>query len=59
MANPIQRPLRLGRAAVSARLTLLALIVCGYVKGTFTGKTPVRSAFQTAVAGSVVDRSIA
>jgi VIT1/CCC1 family predicted Fe2+/Mn2+ transporter len=38
---------------VSIGVTILALIVFGYVKGTFTGKTPIRSAFQTAVVGGV------
>jgi VIT1/CCC1 family predicted Fe2+/Mn2+ transporter len=38
---------------VSIGVTLLALLVFGYVKGRFTGKTPVRSALQTAVVGGL------
>jgi VIT1/CCC1 family predicted Fe2+/Mn2+ transporter len=38
---------------VSIGITLLALIIFGYVKGTFTGKTPIRSAVQTAVVGGL------
>jgi VIT1/CCC1 family predicted Fe2+/Mn2+ transporter len=38
---------------VSVAVTLLALVVFGYVKGRFTGKTPVRSALQTAVVGGL------
>jgi VIT1/CCC1 family predicted Fe2+/Mn2+ transporter len=38
---------------VSIAVTLLALIVFGYVKGRFTGRTPVRSALQTAAVGSL------
>ena len=34
-------------------MTLLALLVFGYVKGRFTGKTPIRSAVQTAVVGGL------
>jgi VIT1/CCC1 family predicted Fe2+/Mn2+ transporter len=34
---------------VSVLVTVLALLVFGYVKGTFTGKRPFRSAWQTAV----------
>ena len=34
-------------------ITLLALLVFGYVKGLFTGKTPVRSAIQTAAVGGL------
>jgi VIT1/CCC1 family predicted Fe2+/Mn2+ transporter len=37
---------------VSAVVTMLALLVFGYVKGTFTGKKPFRSAWQTAVVGA-------
>jgi VIT1/CCC1 family predicted Fe2+/Mn2+ transporter len=36
---------------VSIAVTLLALMVFGYVKGRFTGKTPIRSAFQTTIVG--------
>jgi VIT1/CCC1 family predicted Fe2+/Mn2+ transporter len=38
---------------VSVGVTLVALLVFGYVKGRFTGTTPVRSALQTALVGSV------
>jgi VIT1/CCC1 family predicted Fe2+/Mn2+ transporter len=34
-------------------LTLLALLVFGYVKGRFTVKKPMRSAWQTAVVGGI------
>ncbi len=37
----------------SVIVTLLALMVFGYVKGRFTGKTPVRSAIQTTVVGGL------
>ena len=37
----------------SVALTLLALIVFGYVKGRFTVKKPMRSAWQTAVVGGI------
>jgi VIT1/CCC1 family predicted Fe2+/Mn2+ transporter len=36
----------------SIGLTLLALIIFGFVKGRFTGMKPVRSALQTALIGS-------
>jgi VIT1/CCC1 family predicted Fe2+/Mn2+ transporter len=39
--------------AISVTLTLLALLVFGYVKGRFTGAGPVRSALQTALIGGV------
>jgi VIT1/CCC1 family predicted Fe2+/Mn2+ transporter len=44
-----------GHAALetSIGVTLLALLIFGYVKGRFTGKTPFRSAFQTATVGGV------
>src|ERR1035437_5452522 len=52
--------------AVSVLVTLIALIVFGYVKGRFTGAQPVRSAAQTAVIGGlaaaaafVISRAIA
>jgi len=32
-------------------VTVLALLVFGYVRGTFTGNRPFRSAWQTTVAG--------
>lgn len=38
---------------VSVGVTLLALCIFGYVKGRFTGKTPIRSAVQTVVVGSL------
>lgn len=38
---------------VSIALTLVALLVFGFVKGRFTGMKPVRSALQTAFIGSV------
>ena len=38
---------------VSVVVTLLALIVFGYVKGRFTGMNPVRSAIQTALIGGL------
>ena len=38
---------------VSVILTLLALLVFGYIKGTFTGARPLRSAIQTALIGGV------
>jgi VIT1/CCC1 family predicted Fe2+/Mn2+ transporter len=34
-------------------MTLIALVVFGFVKGRFTGTRPVRSALQTALIGSV------
>jgi VIT1/CCC1 family predicted Fe2+/Mn2+ transporter len=37
----------------SVIFTLAALIIFGYVKGRFTGTHPVRSAFQTALIGSL------
>src|SRR5207237_3276281 len=38
---------------VSIVVTLLALLVFGYVKGTFTVRRPLRSAWQTAVGGGL------
>jgi VIT1/CCC1 family predicted Fe2+/Mn2+ transporter len=38
---------------VSVVVTLVALLVFGYVKGRFTGTTPFRSAWQTAVIGGL------
>jgi VIT1/CCC1 family predicted Fe2+/Mn2+ transporter len=38
---------------VSIGVTLLALFVFGYIKGTFTGTTPLRSAIQTVLIGSL------
>ena len=37
----------------SVALTLIALLIFGFVKGRFTGTRPVRSALQTALIGSV------
>lgn len=39
--------------AVSSAVTLVALLLFGYVKGRFTGAPPVRSALQTALIGGV------
>ena len=39
--------------AWSVLLTLLALLVFGYVKGMFTVKAPFRSAWQTALVGGL------
>jgi VIT1/CCC1 family predicted Fe2+/Mn2+ transporter len=39
--------------AVSAAVTLVALLAFGYVKGQFTGARPARSAVQTALVGGV------
>jgi len=36
----------------SVALTLAALLICGFVKGRFTGSRPVKSALQTALIGS-------
>lgn len=38
---------------VSVAVTLLALLVFGYIKGRFTGTHPIRSALQTGLIGSV------
>ena len=37
----------------SVGLTLLALLVFGFIKGRFTGARPLRSALQTALIGSL------
>jgi VIT1/CCC1 family predicted Fe2+/Mn2+ transporter len=37
----------------SVTLTLIALLIFGFVKGRFTGTRPLRSALQTALIGSV------
>ena len=43
-----------GRAmAVSAAITLLALLVFGFVKGHFTGVPKLKGALQTALVGSL------
>jgi VIT1/CCC1 family predicted Fe2+/Mn2+ transporter len=39
--------------SVSVIVTLLALVIFGYVKGRFTGSRPIRSAIQTAVIGGI------
>jgi VIT1/CCC1 family predicted Fe2+/Mn2+ transporter len=39
--------------AFSVVVTLLALTVFGYIKGRFTGTTPVRSALQTVLVGGL------
>lgn len=39
--------------SVSVIVTLLALVIFGYVKGRFTGSRPLRSAIQTAVIGGI------
>jgi len=39
--------------AVSVAFTLVALFVFGYVKGHFTGASPIRSALQTALVGGL------
>jgi VIT1/CCC1 family predicted Fe2+/Mn2+ transporter len=39
--------------AVSVGVTILALLLFGYVKGRFTGAGPLRSAFQTALIGGL------
>jgi VIT1/CCC1 family predicted Fe2+/Mn2+ transporter len=44
---------RTSALVVSVLVTVLALLVFGYVKGTFTGKRPFRSAWQTAVVGGL------
>jgi predicted membrane protein (TIGR00267 family) len=38
---------------VSIIVTLLALLVFGYIKGRLTGKTPIRSAIQTTIVGGL------
>ena len=38
---------------VSVIVTLLALVIFGYVKGRFTGAPPLRSALQTALIGGI------
>jgi vacuolar iron transporter family protein len=42
-----------GALLLSIVLTLIALLIFGFVKGRFTGTRPVRSALQTAFIGSV------
>ena len=38
---------------ISVLITLIALFIFGYVKGTFTGSTPIKSAWQTTLVGGV------
>jgi VIT1/CCC1 family predicted Fe2+/Mn2+ transporter len=38
---------------ISSCVTLAALLIFGYVKGRFTGATPIRSALQTAIIGGL------
>ena len=42
-----------GALLLSVVLTLLALLIFGFVKGRFTGTRPMRSALQTALIGSL------
>ena len=42
-----------GALLLSIAMTLIALLIFGFVKGRFTGTRPVRSALQTAFIGSV------
>lgn len=42
-----------GAIGFSALITLIALFIFGFVKGRFTGVSPMRSAIQTALIGSV------
>ena len=46
-----RRPLTFG--ARLSIVTIIALFIFGYVKGRFTGAKPIKSAFQTALIGSV------
>jgi predicted membrane protein (TIGR00267 family) len=39
--------------AVSVSVTLIALLIFGYVKGRFTGAGPIRSAIQTVIIGGL------
>jgi vacuolar iron transporter family protein len=39
--------------AISAIMTMVALLVFGYVKGKFTGSKPIKSAIQTVVIGGI------
>ncbi|HEY7650221.1 MAG TPA: VIT1/CCC1 transporter family protein [Methylomirabilota bacterium] len=54
---PLWPYMAIGRAttalAVSSVVTLVALLLFGYVKGRFTGAPPVRSALQTAFIGGI------
>ncbi|KAL5995551.1 Vacuolar iron transporter 1 [Asimina triloba] len=47
--------IRIARNAVltSVAVTLISLLFFGYVKGRFTGTTPIKSAFQTAFIGAI------
>jgi predicted membrane protein (TIGR00267 family) len=39
--------------AISAVMTMLALLIFGYVKGRFTGSKPIKSAIQTVIIGGM------
>lgn len=39
--------------AISAMMTMIALLIFGYVKGKFTGSKPIKSAIQTVVIGGM------
>jgi VIT1/CCC1 family predicted Fe2+/Mn2+ transporter len=39
--------------AISIAVTLIALLVFGYIKGHFTGTRPIRSALQTTLIGGI------
>ncbi|MEH7120358.1 VIT1/CCC1 transporter family protein [Neobacillus vireti] len=38
---------------VSVVVTLIALVIFGYVKGRFTGLSPIKSAVQTMITGGI------
>ena len=42
-----------GALNTSMVITLVSLLVFGYIKGRFTGARPIRSAFQTALIGGL------
>ena len=46
-------PTRTGALGVSVAVTLVALLVFGYVKGRFTGARPWRSGVQTLLVGGL------
>jgi len=54
---PLWPYMAIGRATtalgVSSAVTLVALLLFGYVKGRFTGAPPIRSALQTALIGGL------
>ena len=39
--------------AISAIMTMFALLIFGYVKGKFTGSKPIKSAIQTVIIGGI------